>query len=122
MVLPSLPASGSFSHRLLMTDLKSPLGDAKLYDTGLGQLNAGVLKTRQKDGTETDIDTSPILRPEISGDGSFLKYQKIVGDELAWYVADLGNSTISKLEVVDEKQEQARSDSTLVEADFSRGG
>ena len=46
-------------------------------------------------GTTKTIDTGIIIRPEISSEGSFIKYQKIEGDELSWYIADTQTSNIS---------------------------
>ena len=54
-------------------------------------------------GTTKTIDTGIIIRPEISSEGSFIKYQKIEGDELSWYIADTQTSNITKVETVDEK-------------------
>ena len=60
-------------------------------------------------GTTKTIDTGIIIRPEISSEGSFIKYQKIEGDELSWYIANTQTSNITKVETVDEKAVQIKS-------------
>ena len=68
------------------------------------------------------IDTGLILRPEISSDGNFVKYQKLHGGNLSWHLADIVSETVVHIETVEQNitlDEEITN--LLIEAGFPRG-
>ncbi|MDA8730533.1 calcium-binding protein, partial [Alphaproteobacteria bacterium] len=73
-------------------------------------------------GNQRVIDTGLILRPEISENGNFVKYQKLEDGNLCWYLADITSSSVAHIETLEKNiaiDEEVVD--LLIEAGFPRG-